>query len=158
VGGDWRQPDWLAQPSGGTVCIAGDRSTNRQWLELLLAMDQVHLKAGRIGEPNPLAATWLRVVLYKRAELGGGTVEIGRAESAQAEAGPPRTIRLGDVHMVRRAPAAHVQGVPGAGGGEQPEGQQKRLHLVQILGLVAYEGDVLDGDHAMSLEWIMGSD
>ena len=54
---------------------------------------------------------------------------------------------MGDVHMVVRIRAAHVERGVGAGGGVHPERVQEGLHLPEVGSLEAGERDVVGVDH-----------
>ena len=115
--------------------VAGiDRGTlDRDRVEHLHAVDDFDLVAVGVGQPHPLAAAWLVDVLDRRRALDlRDPLQIFHAGGMDGDPDIARLAQFGDMDVVRRIGAAHVEGVLGAVGPDHAEIGQELLLLVEI--------------------------
>jgi hypothetical protein len=110
------------------------------------AVHHVDPAAVRIGQPHHLAAAGLVERRHRAAGRRGERAQVGRARGVEREAEKCRLAHVGDVHVVLRVGAAHVERVRGACRAVHAEVGEERLHPVQVRGPEAREGDVGHAD------------
>ena len=111
------------------------------------AVHDLDLVAVRLGEPHPLAAAGLVDRLHlRRAGRLGQALEVILALRVIGQPDEFRLALLGDVDVVGRIGAAHVERGGGAVGAYHAEAREKFLGNVEIGRPQAAIGDVADFD------------
>jgi hypothetical protein len=114
------------------------------------AVHHLHNDAVRIGEPHALPAARLVDRLDGAGACGAGDrIEIGGTGRVQAHADEPRVTELGDVEMMLRVGAAHVERGRRARGAHEAEVGEKGFHPVEVGCAQANVGEVGDFDHGL---------
>ena len=106
---------------------------HRDGCKLLHPVDHLDLVAVRLGQPHALTAAGLIEMLDPgRARCLGQTLEIVLALGVIGKAHELRIALFGDVDMVRRVGAAHVERGRRARGAHQSEPRQKFFRFVEV--------------------------
>ena len=109
------------------------RALQRDRVEHFHAVDDLDLIAVGIRQPHPLAAAGLVDVLDLRGALDpADALKVLHAGGMDRDPDIARLAQFGDMQVVRRVGAAHVERIFGAVGADHPEIGQEFLLAVEI--------------------------